>query len=308
MNSKPTNKIDRKSNNPTKNRRAWLLPEQHNQQIRPGLYIVPTPIGNLRDITIRALDVLNEADIVLCEDTRVSGKLLEAYGLRKKLMVYNDHNAARQRPKIQEYLQANKILAQISDAGTPLISDPGFRLVDLAIAEGAYVTALPGANAPLPALVMSSLPTDNFTFVGFMPTKSTARQTLLKTWAEMPTTLIAFDTGKRISKTLKDIATVLGDRPIAVVREISKLYEEAKRGTAEELMNGYDKNGVPKGEITLLIGPGQPEEVDLADLKGDILNALKSSSKKDVTAHYTQKTGLPKKVVYEFILALSMES
>lgn len=293
------------NNNPTKKHKAWLLPDHHNQQIRPGLYIVPTPIGNLRDMTIRALDVLNEADVVLCEDTRVSGKLLKAYGFNKKLMVYNDHNASRQRPKILEHLNSGKIVAQISDAGTPLISDPGYRLVDMALSSDVYVIALPGANAPLPALVLSGFPTDSFSFIGFFPVKSIARQKVLKFWKGVPTTLIAFETGKRLIKSLKDIGFVMGDRPVAVVREISKLYEEARRGSAAELYAYYEEHGAPKGEITLVIAPGQREGVSLDDFRADILQDLKTNSKKDVTAIYTEKTGLSKKVVYEFVLSVA---
>lgn len=291
--------------NPTKKENAWLLPKVSHQKIAPGLYLVPTPIGNLRDITLRALDVLSTADIVLCEDTRVTGKLLEAYDIRAKLMLYHEHNAARQRPKILEHLKAGKTLAQVSDAGTPLISDPGYKLVEMAIEEGLYVSALPGANAPLPALQLSGFASDAFTFIGFLPTKTGARKKVLQGWADVPSTLIVFESGKRLQKTLADCREVLGKRPIAVVREISKLYEETRRGSAQELLKVYEKHGTPKGEITLVIAPPTLQQVSLESLEDEIKEALKTGTKKDVTHLFTKKTGLPKKQVYDFVLNLT---
>ena len=193
-------------------KRAWLLPALTKTKLSPGLYLVATPIGNLGDITVRALDTLAAADVVLCEDTRVSGKLMSAYGLSKKLMTYNDHATQDLRDKVVRMIGDGQVVALISDAGTPLISDPGYKLVQACQGGNVPVTTLPGANAPLSALQLSGMPSDAFCFIGFLPAKSMARQAMLRQWAHIEGTLIAFESAQRLQKTLADIKDELGAR------------------------------------------------------------------------------------------------
>ncbi len=221
----------------------------------PGLYIVATPIGNLRDITLRALDALNAADLIVCEDTRVSGKLLSHYGISKPTLSYNDHNGPERRPKIMAALTEGKCVALVSDAGTPLVSDPGYKLVREAIERGFYVTTLPGASSVLSALCLSGLPTDRFLFAGFLPAKKEACRKAIQTLANVPSTLVLFESARRLPETLALLQEVLGNREAAVVREITKLYEESRRGTLQELHAHYEKAGAPKGEVVIVVGP-----------------------------------------------------
>ena len=276
--------------------------------LAPGLYLVATPIGNLRDITLRALDVLGAADLVVCEDTRVSGKLMQAYGMKARLLPYNDHNADRQRGPIIEKLTAGGRVALISDAGTPLVSDPGFKLVRDCLDLGIAVTAVPGANAVLPALQLSGLPCDRFTFAGFAPPKTVARQEWLRGLAEAPGTLVVYETGPRLAASLADMAAVLGaDRPAAVVREITKMFEESRRGTLGALAAEYADAPPPKGEIVVVVGAGvagaaTPEQID-AMLRA----ALAGMSVRDAAAHVAAATGLPKKRIYERALQVQAD-
>jgi 16S rRNA (cytidine1402-2'-O)-methyltransferase len=268
--------------------------------IAPGLYLVATPIGNLRDITLRALDILAAVDMVACEDTRVSGKLMQAYGIKAKLVSYNDHNADRQRGPIVEKLAAGGRVALISDAGTPLISDPGYKLVRDCLDLGVMVTTLPGANAVLSALQLSGLPNDRFTFAGFAPPKTTARKEWLRVLRAAPGTLVTYETGPRIAASLADMAEILGDaRPAAVVREITKLYEESRRGTLRSLADAYANEDAPKGEIVVVIGAGVEEEASADDVDTMLRAALESLSVRDAAAHVAAATGLPKKQIYE---------
>lgn len=292
---------------PTKKDRAWLLPDAQNHQIRPGLYLVPTPIGHLSDMTIRALDVLNKADVIVCEDTRVTGKLLSYYGLKKTLLPYNDHNAARQRDKILEYLNSDQVVAQVSDAGMPMISDPGFKLMEMAREKDIYVTALPGANAPLTALLLSGFPSDHFCFTGFLPTKTGARKKALALWENVPGTLIIFESAKRLSKTLTDIQSVMGDVPVAVVREMSKLYEEVKKDAVQNLVSFYKNEGMPKGEITIVIGPRAKENKALEDYSNEVRDLLKTHSTKDVVSEIASRSSHAKKDVYDFVLKIAKQ-
>lgn len=283
--------------------RGWLLPEGKKQHMKPGLYLVATPIGNLSDITLRALDVLSMADVIACEDTRVSGKLLSHYGMKKPLMVYNDHSDQAQRSKILGKINEGQIVALISDAGTPLVSDPGYKLVRECLDSGLHVTSLPGANAPLSALQLSGLPSDAFCFLGFLPSKQGARQKLLQKWAGVDAALIAFESGGRLLKALEDIAEVLGARQVVVARELTKLHEDLKTGTAAELLALYD--GPPKGEIVLVIAPG--DAAVLSEDEVDILlkEALKDNGTKEAAAHVAAQTGLSKKDLYQRALGLS---
>lgn len=264
-----------------------------------GLYCVPTPIGNLGDITMRALQVLKSCDAVLCEDSRITGKLLNAYDIRgKKKIVYNDHSDAETRDYIVKIVRDGAVLALVSDAGTPLISDPGYKLVRACIDAGLYVTALPGANAVLPALQLSALPSDKFVFGGFLPHKSGAVRTMLARYAVYPETLVFYDTATRLSKNLHSLIDVLGNRQIAVVREISKLYEEAIRGSASDVLQKISEHP-PRGEIVLVVAGCTDVVAADHSLDETIANALKSGeSVKALSARLATDTGLKKRDIY----------
>lgn len=279
----------------------WLLPPRRKNAVVPGLYLVATPIGNLGDITLRALDVLAACDRVICEDTRVSGKLLEHFGIKKPLLPYNDHNADKQRGGIMQMLRDGERIAFISDAGTPLVSDPGYKLVRECIAEGIAVTALPGANAPLTALQLSGLPSDAFSFIGFLPPKSAGRKKHLAEWKNAPGTLIAFETAPRLHDALKDIQEALGDREVAVARELTKLHEEILRGLVSELIENFKE---PKGEIVLVIGRGQAEAMSDADVEKELKKALETMSTKEAAAVVAEISGRPRKEIYSLAIDL----
>ena len=274
--------------------------------LKPGLYLVPTPIGNLRDLSFRAMDVLAGVDLIVCEDTRVTGKLLKAFGLKKPMRVYNDHSTERERKHIQKVIEEGESVALVSDAGTPMISDPGYKLVRDMIAQGVEITALPGANAVLPALQLSGLPCDAFSFIGFLPARSGPRKTLLEKWKDRPGTLICYETGPRLEDSLKDIKKTLGDRPAAVARELTKLYEEVKRGRLSALIENYEKNGPPKGEIVLIIGENKQEDAAISEtIEGQLMQALKTLSVRDAAELVAGATGKPKKAIYMLALKLS---
>src|SRR5580704_4473450 len=207
--------------------------------LEPGLYVVATPIGNLRDITLRALEALAAADLIACEDTRVTHKLLERYGIATPMTPYHEHNAAEARPKILARLAAGAAVALVSDAGTPLISDPGFKLARDAAAAGHFVTALPGASAVLAALAVSGLPTDRFVFEGFLPAREAQRRKRIAELKGIAATLVLFETGPRIAAALADLSAALGARAAAVCRELTKLYEEVRRGDLASLAGDY---------------------------------------------------------------------
>jgi len=272
--------------------------------LESGLYVVATPIGNLGDITVRALEVLHSADQILAEDTRQTRKLLDAYDIKTPISAYHDHNAAKRVPKLIEGLEAGQTYALVSDAGTPLISDPGFKLVRAAVAAKINVFPLPGASAVLAGLVKSGLPSDRFMFAGFFPTKSTARKTVLGDLARVKATLIFFETGPRVKNCLEDIAEILGTRQIVLTRELTKRYEEARHGTAETLLKSIDISP-PKGEIVLLIGP--PDDGELWEKEG-VLNALKKLvpelGVKRASADIAEQSGWVKRDVYQLALSL----
>ena len=223
-----------------------------------GLGLVATPIGNAADITLRALAALRAADAILCEDTRVSAKLLARHGIRRPLVAYHEHNAERMRPKILERLRRGESLTLISDAGTPLVSDPGYKLVQDALAAGLPVTAMPGPSAAIAALVLSGLPPDRFFFAGFLPPKSAQRRQALGELAAVPATLIVYESAKRLPATLADMAAVLGARPAAVARELTKLFEEVRRDDLAALAAHYAAAGPPLGEVVVVVGPPGP--------------------------------------------------
>jgi 16S rRNA (cytidine1402-2'-O)-methyltransferase len=275
------------------------------EPIAPGLHVVATPIGNLRDITLRALATLAAADAVIAEDTRVSHNLLAHYGITSPLIAYHEHNAAAVRPHILARLAEGAALALISDAGTPLVSDPGYKLVAEALEAGVAVTSVPGPSAVLAALVVAGLPTDRFFFEGFLPPKSAARRARINELALVPATLVFFESPRRLAETLTDLGAELGDRPAAVARELTKLYETTRRGTLSELAEHFAREGPPKGEIVVLVGPpaaGDPvaeEELDRL-----LRRALENLSVKDAGAVSAQ-TGAPRRQVYARALALA---
>ena len=281
---------------------SQYLTGEFTDRIPPALYIVATPIGNLRDITLRALDVLSAADHILAEDTRVSAKLLSAYNIKGKLSAYHDHNVAARIPVILKDLEAGKTIALISDAGTPLVSDPGFKLVRAAVEAGIEVIPLPGASAVLAGLVKSGLPSDRFLFAGFLPPKSAARKTALQEIANVRATLVFFETGKRIGAVLKDIEAVLGNRQAVIARELTKHYEEARRGTVSDLIDSV-KSDPPRGEIVLMAAP--PERLahwDEAQIIAALKDAVAEQGVKRASADIAQMSGWAKRDVYQLAL------
>jgi 16S rRNA (cytidine1402-2'-O)-methyltransferase len=271
-----------------------------------GLYIVATPIGNLRDITIRALETLAAADLIACEDTRVTSRLLQNYGIRTPLAPYHDHNAATARPRLLSALEKGAAVALVSDAGTPLISDPGYKLVRAVRAAGFAVTAMPGASAVLAALTVAGLPTDRFWFEGFLPAKSAGRRQRLAELARLPGSLVLFEAGSRLAASLADMAEVLGPREAALCRELTKLHEEVRSGDLLALAASYATGAETRGEFVLVVAPPAEEAgIGAADLEELLRQALSRGSVKDAVAEVAQFTGLPRKEVYQLALALA---
>ena len=272
--------------------------------IAPGLHVVATPIGNLKDISFRALETLAAADHVIAEDTRTTKVLLSHYGVSTPLTAYHEHNARLVRPHLLARLATGAKLALVSDAGTPLVSDPGYKLVQEAIAQGVHVTAVPGASAILAALIVAGLPTDRFFFEGFLPHKSAARRARLTKLAQVPGTLVFFESPRRLVETLVDCAAVLGPRPAAVARELTKFYESVKRGALTDLAQSLAQEEQLRGEIVLLIAP--PEEGALilaeADLDAKISAALAIHSARDAADIVAAATGHTRRHIYARIL------
>lgn len=270
------------------------------------LNIVATPIGNARDITLRALDMLGTAAVIACEDTRVTGKLLAMHGLKTPMVSYHEHNAPEARPKIIEKLKSGFSVALVSDAGTPLISDPGYKLVEACIEEGIPVTALPGPSSVLCALALAGLPTDTFMFAGFLPSKTTARRKALKDLAAIPASLVFLESAKRLAGSLADMTAELGPRPAAVLREMTKVHEEAVRSPLNELAAHYDDVGPPKGEVVVVVGPPLVSEKTVSDEELDALikTALAEGSLKDAVQAVQAETGLARKRIYDRAVAL----
>jgi 16S rRNA (cytidine1402-2'-O)-methyltransferase len=274
----------------------------------PGLYLVASPIGNLGDITLRALEVLAGADVIACEDTRVTRKLLDRFGIRTPLTPYHEHNAAEARPKLLARLSENQAVALVSDAGTPLISDPGYRLVHEALAAGFSVTALPGASAVLTALSVAGLPTDRFFFEGFLPPKQVARQKRIAPLATIPATVIVFESGPRIAEALADLAERFGAREAAVCRELTKLHEEVRRGPLPQLAAHYLGDAETRGEFVIVIAPPLQQDIESADLDNLLRQALARASVKDAVAEVAMATGQPRRDVYQRALALTKDN
>ncbi|HEX6866264.1 MAG TPA: 16S rRNA (cytidine(1402)-2'-O)-methyltransferase [Caulobacteraceae bacterium] len=271
--------------------------------LAPGLYVVATPIGNLRDITLRALDVLNQADVVLAEDTRVTAKLLNAYRLSKKMERYDEHAAERARPKVLKALAGGARVALVSDAGTPLVSDPGYRLVREALAQGSAVHPIPGPSAPLAALTVAGLPTDRFLFAGFPPPKSAARKTFLAELAPVRATLIFFEGGSRLAASLADMAQVFGPRAAAVARELTKLHETCIRGPLPELA-ADPRLDAPRGEIVVLVGPGEEITATAEDADAALAEALTRLPPGEAAAEVSKALGLSRRDLYRRALEL----
>ncbi|MFZ4607388.1 MAG: 16S rRNA (cytidine(1402)-2'-O)-methyltransferase [Caulobacter sp.] len=271
--------------------------------LEPGLYVVATPIGNLRDITLRALDVLAGCDLLLAEDTRVTGKLLSAYGLSKTMLRYDEHAAERARPRIMAALEQGQSVAQVSDAGTPLVSDPGFRLVREVIAAGHRVFPIPGPSAALAALTLAGLPTDRFLFAGFPPPKSGARRTFLAEVANVHATLIFYESGPRLRASLTDMAAVFGDREAAVARELTKLFETTVRGTLSELA-ADPRLDAPKGEIVILVGPGVEQASTAEDADSALTEALTRLPPGEAASEVAKALGLNRRDLYRRAMAL----
>jgi 16S rRNA (cytidine1402-2'-O)-methyltransferase len=273
-----------------------------------GLYLVATPIGNLRDITVRALEVLAAADLIACEDTRVTRKLLDRYGIATPLTPYHEHNAAEARPKLIARLADGAAVALVSDAGTPLVSDPGYKLVREARAAGASVTALPGASAVLAGLTLSGLPTDRFLFEGFLPAKEGARRARINELKRIPATLVLFETGPRIAAALADLAADLGPRQAALCRELTKLYEEVRRGDLGTLAREAAQADEPRGEIVIVVAPpDRQDELAAVDLDALLRQALDRLSVKEAVAEIAAVTGEPRRGIYQRALALAKE-
>jgi 16S rRNA (cytidine1402-2'-O)-methyltransferase len=288
--------------------RAYVL-GGHSITARPlaaGLYLVATPIGNLGDISLRALETLAAADLIACEDTRVTARLLDRYGIRAPLTPYHDHNAAAARPKILARVAAGAAVALVSDAGTPLVSDPGYRLVQGAHEAGLAVTAVPGASSVLAALAIAGLPTDRFFFEGFLPAKSAARRQRIDALARIPATLILFETGPRLADALADLAHGLGPRPAAICRELTKLHEEVRRGDLDALARTSGASET-RGEFVLVVAPpGAEAQAASGEEIDDLLRrALASASLKDAVSAVAEATGEPRREVYRRALALA---
>jgi 16S rRNA (cytidine1402-2'-O)-methyltransferase len=275
--------------------------------LAPGLHVVATPIGNLRDITLRALETLAAADLIACEDTRVTRKLIDHYGITTPLTPYHEHNATQARPKILARLAAGAAVALVSDAGTPLISDPGFKLAREAGAAGHMVTALPGASAVLAALAVSGLPTDRFVFEGFLPAREAQRRKRIAELKGIAATLVLFETGPRIAAALADLSAALGARAAAVCRELTKLYEEVRRGDLASLARHYAASEEPRGEIVIVIAPPGAPAADAADLDALLRQALRRVSVKEAVGEIAAVTGRPRREVYQRALTLAQD-
>lgn len=299
---------------------ADFLTSRMHFDYHPGLYLVATPIGNLGDMTFRAWDLLDRADIVACEDTRVTGKLLHMMGLKKKLLPLHDHNEDAQAGHIIELIGEGKIVALTSDAGMPMISDPGYKLVRECAESGVYISSLPGANAPLTALQLSGLPSDQFVFLGFLPHKKSARQAWMTQWRITPATLIFFESPHRLKTSLEDCLEILGDRKMAVVRELTKKFEHVERGGTKEILKRLSEQGSTKGEIVVVVAghdftsqheTSQHESVDglliaddLSFLEPKILELLPQLTVKEIASRLSQETGLPKAKIYNYVLGM----
>lgn len=274
----------------------------------PGLYLVATPIGNLGDISLRALELLAGVDVIACEDTRVTRKLTERYGIATKLTAYHEHNATEARPKLLARLADGQAVALVSDAGTPLISDPGYKLVRAAHDAGHAVIAIPGASAVLTALSVAGLPTDRFFFEGFLPPKQAARQKRIATLVNIPATLVLFESGPRIASTTADLAATLGPREAAICRELTKLHEEVRRGDLESLARDYEEGAETRGEFVIVVAPPASDKGNADDVDHLLRRALTRVSVKDAVGEVSFATGRSRREIYQRALAIAKDA
>jgi 16S rRNA (cytidine1402-2'-O)-methyltransferase len=288
-------------------RTAEEMQRHLDAKLAPGLYVVSTPIGNLGDISLRAIAVLARADAVLCEDTRHSRTLLSHFGIGTPARPYHEHNAAKERPRVLADLTAGQRIALISDAGTPLVSDPGWKLVRDAIDAGHRVEALPGASATLTALAVGGLPTDAFLFAGFLPPKSVGRHTRITELSAVPATLVFFEAPSRVAETIADLAAVLGPRPAALARELTKLHEEVRRASLDQLAAELDGVAI-KGEAVILVGPPQEAAVTDDAIAARLVPALEEMSLRDAAKAVADALGVPKSRVYDLGLRTRKEA
>jgi 16S rRNA (cytidine1402-2'-O)-methyltransferase len=303
-----TNPAADPASGPTRRYRL-LAQEIEAPQADPGLYLVATPIGNLGDMTLRGLEILAGVDVIACEDTRVTRRLTDRYGVTTPLVAYHDHNAETARPKLLARLAQGQSVALVSDAGTPLISDPGYKLVREARDAGFVVTAAPGASAVMAAVASAGLPTDRFMFEGFLPPREQARKSRIAEIAEVPATLVFFETGPRIAAMLDDLVTVLGARDAAVCRELTKLHEEVRRGDLAALARAYDEGAETRGEFVVVVGPPAAAPPVATDALDDLLRrALATASLKDAVEAVVAATGHKRRLVYQRALSLAQEA
>jgi 16S rRNA (cytidine1402-2'-O)-methyltransferase len=273
-----------------------------------GLCLVATPIGNAADISLRALRALETADVVACEDTRITGKLLALHGIKASMVPYHEHNAAKVRPTLMKRLKNGESVALVSDAGTPLINDPGYRLVTDCVEAGIAITAVPGASSVLTALQLSALPTDRFFFAGFLPNKSAARKKALAEITGVPGSLVFLESAKRLAASLSDMAEILGPRDAAIARELTKMFEEVRRGPLADLARHYAESGPPKGEVTIVVGPPvEGGEIGADELDRLLHEALTANTVRDAAALVATATGLSRRKVYGRALELSKD-
>ena len=270
-----------------------------------GLHLVATPIGNLADVSLRSLAVLAAADAVLCEDTRITSRLMQRYDITTRLKPYHDHNATSVRPQILQLLKNGATLALVSDAGMPMVNDPGYKLVRDCVAEGIPVDVIPGPTAPVTALALSGLPSDRFLFAGFLPSKSGARLKEIKELSTIPSTILLFESPARIVASLKTIAEVMGERSIAVTRELTKLHQEVLRGTAGEILDQLSTRPALKGEITIVVGPPtRANHVSDEDISARLLRLLETHPASKAANLLARETGLPKSGIYDLAITL----
>lgn len=270
-----------------------------------GLHLIATPIGNLGDITLRALEILAGADLIACEDTRVTIRLLERYGIHAPLTAYHEHNAAAARPKLLARMTQGEAVALVSDAGTPLISDPGFKLAREANAAGIALHALPGASSVLAALSVAALPTDRFYFEGFLPHKDGARRNRLQEIASIDATLVLFEGGSRIIESIRDLAAVLGPREAAICRELTKMHEEVRRGSLTDLAALPAEEWETRGEFVVVIAPPKPNALSDKDVDAHLIRALKDHSLKDAVSAVADLSQRPRRDVYARALEIT---
>ena len=270
-------------------------------EVRSGLYLVATPIGHSADISLRAIATLAQVDLIACEDSRVTSKLLQAYDIKTKLILYHEHNAEKARPEIIKHIQDGKSIALVSDAGMPLISDPGYKLVKACHGQDLYVSVVPGPTAVTTALALSGLPTNTFLFGGFIPSKSSERKSFLKKYTDYPETLIFFDSPHRITKTLEDMTTLMPERNLAVCRELTKKFEEVVKGTPQEALSHFLEH-TPRGEFVIVVEGNTAPAEKTDDWQPVAIEMLKAESINNVSKQIALEYGIKKKEVYEYLL------